>query len=315
MPYGETQMGREKRWTNYNQLTWVEKIKQHRYEIMLGEELAYRSSEFLLGQAKNFPSDNIGNDNLGLGAVPSKVNTSFGDKTMLSFFARGNYSFNDKYMLTATVRADGSTVFSYKNKWGFFPAFSAAWRISEEKFMKQNLPFVSNMKLRLGWGIVGNDRIANFLSLDLYTQSKYGIGNTTSTVLTQSHLKNKNLKWEGSSTTNLGVDLGFFDNRLNVTADFFIKNTKDLLLAQNLAYVTGFSSQMQNIGKIQNRGIELAINSTNIQNRNFTWSTDFNISFIRNELKALSSGANYAEAYSNFDRTNYTQSDLSLIHI
>ena len=259
MPYGETQMGREKRWTNYNQLTWVEKIKQHRYEIMLGEELAYRSSEFLLGQAKNFPSDNIGNDNLGLGAVPSKVNTSFGDKTMLSFFARGNYSFNDKYMLTATVRADGSTVFSYKNKWGFFPAFSAAWRISEEKFMKQNLPFVSNMKLRLGWGIVGNDRIANFLSLDLYTQSKYGIGNTTSTVLTQSHLKNKNLKWEGSSTTNLGVDLGFFDNRLNVTADFFIKNTKDLLLAQNLAYVTGFSSQMQNIGKIQNRGIELAL--------------------------------------------------------
>ena len=175
MPYGETQMGREKRWTNYNQLTWVEKIKQHRYEIMLGEELAYRSSEFLLGQAKNFPSDNIGNDNLGLGAVPSKVNTSFGDKTMLSFFARGNYSFNDKYMLTATVRADGSTVFSYKNKWGFFPAFSAAWRISEEKFMKQNLPFVSNMKLRLGWGIVGNDRIANFLSLDLYTQSKYGL--------------------------------------------------------------------------------------------------------------------------------------------
>ena len=313
MPYGETQMGREKRWTNYNQLTWVEKIKQHRYEIMLGEELAYRSSEFLLGQAKNFPSDNIGNDNLGLGAVPSKVNTSFGDKTMLSFFARGNYSFNDKYMLTATVRADGSTVFSYKNKWGFFPAFSAAWRISEEKFMKQNLPFVSNMKLRLGWGIVGNDRIANFLSLDLYTQSKYGIGNTTSTVLTQSHLKNKNLKWEGSSTTNLGVDLGFFDNRLNVTADFFIKNTKDLLLAQNLAYVTGFSSQMQNIGKIQNRGIELAINSTNIQNRNFTWSTDFNISFIRNELKALSSGANYAEAYSNFDRTNYTQSDYRAI--
>ena len=308
MPYGETQMGREKRWTNYNQLTWVEKIKQHRYEIMLGEELAYRSSEFLLGQAKNFPSDNIGNDNLGLGAVPSKVNTSFGDKTMLSFFARGNYSFNDKYMLTATVRADGSTVFSYKNKWGFFPAFSAAWRISEEKFMKQNLPFVSNMKLRLGWGIVGNDRIANFLSLDLYTQSKYGIGNTTSTVLTQSHLKNKNLKWEGSSTTNLGVDLGFFDNRLNVTADFFIKNTKDLLLAQNLAYVTGFSSQMQNIGKIQNKGIELSFNSTNIQTRNFTWQTNFNISFIKNTLKGLASGVESMYARSGFD-SNFTAYD------
>ncbi len=172
-------------------------------------------------------------------------------------------------MLTATVRADGSTVFSYKIN-GIFPGFLRCMAYLGRKIHETESSFVSNMKLRLGWGIVGNDRIANFLSLDLYTQSKYGIGNTTSTVLTQSHLKNKNLKWEGSSTTNLGVDLGFFDNRLNVTADFFIKNTKDLLLAQNLAYVTGFSSQMQNIGKIQNRGIELAINSTNIQNRNFT---------------------------------------------
>lgn len=313
MPYGETQMGVEKRWTNYNQLTWTEKIKKHRYEVMLGEELSYRSSEYLLGQAKNFPSDNLGNNNLGMGAVPSKVNSSFSDKTMLSFFARANYTFNEKYMLTATMRADGSTVFSYKNKWGFFPAFSAAWRVSEEKIIKEALPFLSNMKLRLGWGVVGNDRIANFLSLDLYSQSKYGVGNSTSTVLTQAHLKNANLKWEGSSTTNFGVDFGFLQNRLNITADFFIKNTKDLLLAQNLAYITGYSSQMQNIGKIQNRGIELAVNSINIQKRNFSWNTDFNISFIRNELKALSSGANYAEAYSNFDRSNFTQSDYRAI--
>ena len=313
MPYGETQMGRDKRWSNYTQLTWEQKIKKHRYDIMLGEEISYKSTEYLLGQAKDFPTDEMGNDNLGLGATPSKVASSFTDKTMLSFFARGNYSYNDRYLLTATVRADGSTVFSYKNKWGFFPSFSAAWRISEEKFIKQNLPFLSNAKLRLGWGVVGNDRIANFLSLDLYTTSKYGIGNSTATVLNPKHLKNKNLKWEGSTTTNLGIDLGFFANRLNVTADFFLKNTKDLLLAQNLAYVTGFSSQMQNIGKIQNKGIELSLNSINLQKRNFQWTTDFNISFIRNELKALSSGANYAEAYSNFDRTNFTSSDYRAI--
>lgn len=313
MPYGETQMGRDKRWTNYNQLTWEQKIKKHRYDVMLGEEISYKSTEYLLGQAKDFPTDEMENDNLGLGATPSKVATSFTDKTMLSFFARGNYSYDNRYLLTATVRADGSTVFSYKNKWGFFPSFSAAWRISEEKFIKENLPFLSNMKLRLGWGTVGNDRIANFLSLDLYSLSKYGIGNSTATVLNPKHLKNNNLKWEGSTTTNLGIDLGFFANRLNITADFFIKNTKDLLLAQNLAYVTGFSSQMQNIGKIQNRGIEVSVNSTNIQKRNFLWTTDFNISFIRNELKALSSGANYAEAYSNFDKTNFTQSDYRAI--
>ena len=108
-----------------------------------------------------------------------KLRLLFTDKTMLSFFARGNYSYDNRYLLTATVRADGSTVFSYKTNGDSFPSFSAAWRISEEKFIKENLPFLSNMKLRLGWGTVGNDRIANFLSLDLYSLSKYGIGNST----------------------------------------------------------------------------------------------------------------------------------------
>lgn len=228
----------------------------------------------------DFPFDNLGNDYLGLGATPSRVESSYSEKTLLSFFARGNYNYDNRYLFTATVRADGSTVFSNKNKWGFFPSFSAAWRVSEEAFMK-DVEWVSNFKVRLGWGIVGNDRISNYLSMDLYEANKYGIGNNTVTVLTPKQLKNANLKWEGASSVNLGVDLGFFDNRLNVTADFFIKDTKDLLLAQSLAHVTGFDSQMQNIGKIQNKGIELSFNSTNIQTRNFTWQTNFNISFIK----------------------------------
>ena len=161
---------------------------------------------------------------------------------LTSFFARANYNYDNRYLLTATVRTDGSTVFSNKNKWGFFPSFSAAWRVSEEAFMK-DLKWISNFKVRFGWGIVGNDRISNYLSMDLYTDNKYGIGNSTVTVLTPKQLKNSNLKWEGSSSVNLGLDLGFFDNRLNVTADFFIKNTKDLLLAQSLAQATGFTSQ------------------------------------------------------------------------
>lgn len=256
---------------------------------MLGHEVSFRSTEYLLGEAMDFPFDNLGNDYLGLGATPSKVESSYSEKMLLSFFARGNYNYDNRYLLTATVRADGSTVFSNKNKWGFFPSFSAAWRVSEEAFMK-DVDWVSNFKVRLGWGIVGNDRISNYLSMDLYEASKYGVGNNTVTVLTPKQLKNANLKWEGSSTINLGVDLGFLDNRLNVTADFFVKNTKDLLLAQSLAHVTGFDSQMQNIGKIQNKGIELSLNSTNIQTRDFSWQTNFNISFIKNTLKGLASG-------------------------
>ncbi|WP_373875273.1 SusC/RagA family TonB-linked outer membrane protein [Bacteroides nordii] len=319
-PYGQTQMGRDLRWTNYNNLTWKQKIKKHSYDVMLGQEISFKSSEYLLGQAKDFPFDNMGNDNLGIGATPSKVATSYSDKTLVSFFARGNYSYNNRYLLTATVRADGSTVFSKKHKWGYFPSFSAAWRVSEENFMK-NLEFISNAKVRFGWGTVGNDRISNYLSMDLYEQSKYGVGGSTVTVLTPKQLKNENLKWEGSTTINLGFDLGFLDNRLNLTADFFIKNTKDLLLAQSLAHVTGFSSQYQNIGKIQNRGIELSLNSTNIQNRNFTWQTDFNISFIRNELKSLQSGvqsmysrSGFSSDFTDYDYVATVGSSLGLIY-
>lgn len=311
-PYGETQMIRDVRWTNSNNLTWKQKInKKNSYDIMLGHEISYRSSEFLLGQAMDFPFDHLGNNNLGLGSTPSKVNSDFNDKKLLSFFARGNYNYDNRYLLTATVRADGSTVFSKKHKWGFFPSFSAAWRVSEEAFMK-DVEAVSNLKVRFGWGIVGNDRISNYLSLDLYENKKYGIGNSLTTVLTPKQIKNQNLKWEGSSSVNLGLDLGLFANRLSLSADFFIKDTKDLLLAQELAHVTGFDKQYQNVGKIRNKGMEFSISSTNIQTKSFTWNTNFNISIIRNELRALESGANYKTTRSGFD-SNFTQDDYIAI--
>lgn len=288
--YGNSQMSRGSRISNSNTLTYKKKLNnKNSFDIMVGQEMTYSKSELLYGQAKDFPFDNLGNDNLGLGATPSRVTTDRTDKRLLSFFSRVNYNYDNRYMLTATVRADGSTVFSDNNKWGYFPSFSAAWRISEEEFMKK-LSFISNMKLRLGWGTVGNDRIANFLSKDLYIDSKYGVGTDLVTVLDGKQLANRKLKWEGSTTLNIGLDLGFFHNRINFTADYFIKNTKDLLLAQSLAHVTGFDVQWQNIGKIQNKGVELSLNTTNIQTKDFTWSTSFNISFIKNTLKSLQDG-------------------------
>lgn len=115
-PYGRTQMGRDVRWTNFNNLTWKQKVKKHNYDVMLGHEVSFRSTEYLLGEAMDFPFDNLGNDYLGLGATPSKVESSYSEKMLLSFFARGNYNYDNRYLLTATVRADGSTVFSNKNK-------------------------------------------------------------------------------------------------------------------------------------------------------------------------------------------------------
>ena len=321
-PYGATQMTRDVRWTNFNYLTYKYKQKNgHAFDVMLGQETSFRGTEYLKGQSTDFPFDNLGNNNLGLGATPSQVTSSRSDNLLVSFFARGNYSYKDRYLFTATIRADGSTVFSKNNKWGYFPSFSAAWRISEEPFMKKQ-DVISNLKLRAGWGIVGNDRITNYLSLTLYSQGKYGYGNSVVTVLSPKQLPNENLKWEASQSTNIGIDLGLFRNRLNITADVFLKDTKDLLMEANKANVSGFKSQWQNVGKIRNKGLELAINSTNIASRSgFRWTTDFNISFIRNELRALANGdasmgeqAGWNSDYTNDDYTAFVGQSLGLIY-
>lgn len=290
-PYGSTQMGRDRRWQSSTNLTYKYARKRgHAFDVMLGQEISGRSSEYLKGTAMDFPFDNLANDNLGLGAKPSEVTTNYSESMLVSFFGRVNYNYRDRYLLTATVRADGSTVFSDSNKWGFFPSFSAAWRISEERFMK-NQQTISNLKLRLGWGLVGNDRITNYLSLMLYSKVPFGVGTTQMIALQPKQLANDKLKWEASQSTNLGIDLGMFDNRLNLTADFFVKDTKDLLMNASIPGVSGFTSQWQNVGKIRNKGIELSISSTNFDTRSgFRWTTNFNISFIRNELRALASG-------------------------
>lgn len=306
-PYGQTQMTRDLSWTNFNYLTWKRNKNGHNAEVMIGQETTFRSSEYLLGQSTDFPFDNLGNNNLGLGATPSKVTTDYYEKFLVSFFARANYSYKDRYLFSATVRADGSTVFSDSNKWGVFPSFSAAWRLTEESFMKSQRVF-SNLKLRLSWGMVGNDRIKNYLSMDLYAPTKYGWGNNVVTVLQPKQLANSDLKWEASQSTNLGLDMGFLRNRLTLTADFFIKDTKDLLMSASKAHVTGFDSQWQNVGKIRNSGIELSLNSTNFNTTGgFVWTTNFNISFIRNELRALADGAGvmYATAGWNSEYKGY----------
>lgn len=293
-PYGQTTMTRDNRWSNFNYLTYtMPKKKFHSFEGTLGMEVTGRSTEYLVGQATDFPFDNLGNNNLGLGATPSKVQSSYSDKLLLSFFARANYGYADRYLLTATVRADGSTVFSDRHKWGFFPSFSAAWKINNEAWMK-NQKAVSTLKLRAGWGMVGNDRIANYLSQDLYTTTKYGVGQTVATVLTSKQLANADLRWEASQSTNIGVDAGFAKDRLTITADLFRKDTKDLLMQAAIPAVGGFSSQWQNVGKIRNDGIELSLHSVNLDTKGgFFWSTDFNISFIRNEVLAIADDAKY----------------------
>ena len=295
-PYGDTQMGRDLRWTNSNQLTWKQKInKKNSYDIMLGHEISYRSNEYLLGQAMDFPVDYLGNNNLGLGATPSKVVTDFGDKKLLSFFARGNYNYDNRYLLTATVRADGSTVFSKKNKWGFFPSFSGAWRISEEKFF--NVKPVSNLKLRASWGQLGNQSIGSWYpTIASVSKENVVFGTAADNQIlyagyTQSKLGNKSLEWETTTVTNIGVDLGFFNNSLSFSADYFVKNTSGILRSMVLPLSVGLGAPNMNYAEVQNRGLDLEISyKGNI--RDLHYSVGANVSFLHNEIKKLSSGIN-----------------------
>lgn len=307
-PYGYSQMGRVLRWSNNNVLDYNRTFaKKHRTTFTLGHEVSFNGTEYLLGESMDFPFGDFGVDNLGLGANPSRVETSRTENMRLSFFARAFYSYSDRYMLTATVRADASTVFSKSHKWGFFPSFAGAWTISNEKFL-EDADWLSMLKLRVGWGTVGNDRISSYLSQDLYSASKYGVGSEQIVVLTPKQIANQDLKWEGSTTTNLGIDFNVLDSRLNVTVDAFLKDTKDLLLAQKLAHVTGFDTQWQNVGKIRNMGVEFTVSSVNFNRRNFFWTTDFNISYVKNKLMALQSGTSYISTSTSIN-SNFSQDD------
>ena len=302
--YGQSKIQINNNWSLNNVLTYDQKFrKRHKVVVTLGQEFNFNGQEYLTGQAKDIQIDNLGNDQLSMG-TPALVETSRTDKRRLSFFARGFYSFDDRYMVTGTIRADGSSVFATGHKWGFFPSFSAAWTLSNEPWMAPARKWLDNLKIRAGWGTVGNDRIGGYLSSDLYTDAKYGHGASAITVLVPRQLANADLRWEGSSTLNLGLDLSFFKSRLSLNVDAFMKDTRDLLIAQNLAQVSGWGSQWQNIGKIRNKGIELTARGVVFNKRHFSWVLDGNISFIKNTLLKLQDGTDYMLSRSGFDSNN-----------
>lgn len=311
--YGQSTMYLNYRWAISNVLTYEKTFaKKHKMTIMGGQEYQVQGSEYLRGQAKELSLDKLGIDKLDAGE-PSLVETTRSDKKRLSFFARGFYSYDNRYMFTATIRADGSSVFAPKNRWGVFPSFAAAWTISNEPWMSSTKNWIDNLKLRVGYGTVGNDRITSYQTADLYSISKYGHGSSSVAALLTNSCYNPDLRWEGATTINAGVDFSVFNSRLSLSVDAFQKDTKDLLLQQNLAYVSGWESQWQNVGKIRNRGLELSLKTININKRNFSWSTEFNISFLSNKLVSLQDGTEYMQVRTNFDSNNTNNDYIAIV--
>ncbi len=230
------------------------------------------------------------NDNLGTG-TPKSINSDKVKSTLASFFGRVNYSLADKYLLTVTLRADGSSRFAKGHKWGYFPSGGLAWRINQEDFLK-DVNFLDNLKLRTSYGIVGNQEISSYQSMAQVdaTSSRYTdyvFGGTLENGSRTSILAQPDLTWEKSRQFDLGLDFAFFKNRLSGSIDGYYKYTYDLLYNVPLPLESGYRTALVNVGAMKNRGIELTLNSVNIDTKDFTWQTSLNYSFNKNEIDKL----------------------------
>ncbi|WP_232058429.1 SusC/RagA family TonB-linked outer membrane protein [Nibribacter ruber] len=262
--------------------------KRHAINALIGHEIYEENSSNNYLESRLFPSGispelALGNMALGTPQIPSSNERK---STLVSFFSRAQYSLDDKYFLTASVRADGSSKFGPNNKWGYFPSAQLAWRLSSEDFLKDVLPTaVSDLKLRLSYGEAGNNRIPDFQYMTLFEPGgSYGFGDNQVIGYRPTGLANPDLKWETTISRNLGFDASFFNNRLQLTVDAYSNKTRDLLVNVLIPLATGYADQNQNIGSTANRGVELQINATPIEKDNFTWTSGFNLSFNKNEV-------------------------------
>lgn len=267
-----------------NTFNYNKEIGKHKFSALAGSVVQKFKWENSAIETHNFSGDGIHTPNAGSEMITSTASKS--EKTNASFIARFNYDFSGKYLFTANFRADGSSNFGPEERWGYFPSFSGGWRLSEEKFLS-SVAFISDLKLRAGWGLVGNDQIGQYAFYGkVGSGANYPIGGVAQPGTYPSTIQNNSLRWEASQQTNVGIDFNVFNNRLRFVADAYIKDTRDLLLNAPLPTSTGYSSAVQNIGQLQNKGLEFSVSSDNLQ-RDLKWTTDFNVSFNKNEVVDL----------------------------
>ena len=281
-------------WSNENTLNYKRRFgRNHNVDLMAGLSFQGQKNTYDGVSATQITSEELGIAGLHTGNYQS-VASNYYDWRMMSMFLRANYNFRYKYYLTFSFRADGSSKFPSDNRWGYFPSVGASWNFNRENLFK-NSEWLNNGKLRFSWGLTGNNRTQT--PYDFYSQITVtpGSGNSFDYVFNGdriagyyiSNMANEKLKWETTEQYNVGIDLGFFDDRLKVTADWYDKVTRDLLLYALLPASAGYEQGMLNIGSIRNRGFEFTLETVNIKTRQFQWSTSFNIAFNRNKILGL----------------------------
>lgn len=288
-----------KNWRNANTVTYNNDKMfnlNHRMNVMLGHEVSssydHKTTMTSVGFPKNMSIKEV-LANMGQGqALPTDTYIGIKDN-LLSFFGRINYTINDKYLMTFTMRADGSSKFASGNQWGYFPSLALAWRISDEAFMRNSQEWLSNLKLRLSIGTAGNNRIPSGSLETTYSLAGSGdkhiyFNNTSSVVLQRGkNLSNPNLKWETTLTRNIGLDFGFWNGRLSGSLDAYWNTTKDLLMQTTLPKGAGYEFQYQNFGQTSNKGIELALDAILVDQKDFGLNFNFNISYNQAKIDKL----------------------------
>lgn len=307
-------------WLNENLLTYQKNWKnRHSLSAMLGTTLQNSDYEFYAYSTRDIPNESLGMAGMSQGTI-NTTDSSKSSWAMFSYFGNANYNYKSKYYATFSFRADGSSKFSKKNRYGYFPSASLAWSFTEESFMKQYKKWLSSGKLRLSWGLTGNNRIGEYdryALLDMIRSHRetanipntvYPFDNVIESVgVAPISLPNEDLKWETTEQWNLGLDLGFFNERIGFTMDIYRKTTRDLLLNATLPYTSGYVTAMKNIGKVRNQGIELTLNTVNIDKKDFKWSTNFNIAFNKNEVLELTEGQTALLSTAQFDQNYNSQ--------
>jgi TonB-linked SusC/RagA family outer membrane protein len=271
---------------NENTLTYLKTFNnKHKITALLGYTLQVGTFEEYRASAQNFSNDILTYNNLGTAQQTNPSSSLKNRSALRSYIARVNYDYDGRYLLTLTTRVDGSSRFGTDNKNAIFPSGSIAWRLSKEQFMS-NVSAVSDLKVRIGYGLTGNQEIDPYQSLSALGTANYNFNNTLSVGYAPTRIANPNLGWEATGQTNIGLDIGLFTNRITITTDWYKKQTSALLYNVSLPITSGYSTSLQNIGKVENKGYELGINTVNVD-KGFKWNTNFNISWNTNKVVDL----------------------------
>ena len=269
-----------------NFVNYHTKINQHKIALMGGATAEKTFLGRFETQNQAFSYSTLGTGNIGVGTDPQIPTSASQENQLASFFGRLQYNFDERYLVTASFRADGSSRFP-QQKWGYFPSASAAWRVSQEEFFQPFTDVISNFKLRGSYGETGNQNIPNYISFARMDIANYPLNGTTLAGLANGTVGNPDLKWETTTSLDFGLELGFLQNRISLVADYYIKETSDMLLLVPVPSTTGYNNYLKNIGSMENKGWEFSLASTNINTQNFTWTSNFNITFNRNKVTAL----------------------------